>query len=236
MVVPHRNLRVLAGFTAEGFTSVASWVLKISFHDAPHKSQVDAKVGVRQPVSHPSNLLPGSVGPLRSGRLPGSRAAARHFPPALACRASRSRSTRLRRRSYQIVKTGLESIRLRPVGATARQPSHLLNGSPENVACPTGWPSRSSPRRGERRLAERVGFEPTCPFGQDAFEAPPLRPLRYLSVYCFARWGPFSFPISLRARGRLRRLPSGARLRPQALTLTPRSVPLEISAKSALSP
>ena len=31
-------------------------------------------------------------------------------------------------------------------------------------------------------LAERVGFEPTCPCGQDAFEAPPLRPLRYLSV------------------------------------------------------
>ena len=35
-----------------------------------------------------------------------------------------------------------------------------------------------------KRLAERVGFEPTCPFGQDAFEAPPLRPLRYLSVRC----------------------------------------------------
>ena len=32
------------------------------------------------------------------------------------------------------------------------------------------------------RMAERVGFEPTCPCGQDAFEAPPLRPLRYLSV------------------------------------------------------
>src|SRR5688500_8026697 len=31
-------------------------------------------------------------------------------------------------------------------------------------------------------LAERVGFEPTCPCGQDAFEAPPLRPLRYLSA------------------------------------------------------
>ena len=30
-------------------------------------------------------------------------------------------------------------------------------------------------------MAERVGFEPTCPCGQDAFEAPPLRPLRYLS-------------------------------------------------------
>jgi hypothetical protein len=34
----------------------------------------------------------------------------------------------------------------------------------------------------DRRVSERVGFEPTCPFGQDAFEAPPLRPLRYLSV------------------------------------------------------
>src|ERR1043166_5451285 len=31
-------------------------------------------------------------------------------------------------------------------------------------------------------MAERVGFEPTCRFWrQDAFEAPPLRPLRYLS-------------------------------------------------------
>ena len=138
-------------------------------------------------------------------------------------------------------------------------------------------------------MAERVGFEPTCPCGQDAFEAPPLRPLRYLSIYYFARWGPFyiphlaarsrsppatalrrslatagafllrsmgplshspsrcalavasgdcppalacnrrrflttldgapfTFPISLRARGRLRRLPSGARLQPPALS------------------
>ncbi len=131
------------------------------------------------------------------------------------------RSTRLRRRSYQIVKAGLESASApRGYGETAFA---LVERLAENVASPTGWPSRSSPRRGERRLAERVGFEPTCPFGQDAFEAPPLRPLRYLSVYYFARWGPFSFPISLRARGRLRRLPSGARLRPQALTLTPRS-------------
>ena len=31
-------------------------------------------------------------------------------------------------------------------------------------------------------MAERVGFEPTCPFGQHAFEARPLRPLRYLSA------------------------------------------------------
>src|SRR5262245_5168480 len=32
-------------------------------------------------------------------------------------------------------------------------------------------------------MAERVGFEPTCRFWrQDAFEAPPLRPLRYLSA------------------------------------------------------
>src|SRR5205814_2426533 len=29
---------------------------------------------------------------------------------------------------------------------------------------------------------------------QDAFEAPPLRPLRYLSVFYFARWGPFHIP------------------------------------------
>ena len=36
-------------------------------------------------------------------------------------------------------------------------------------------------RSSKRGMAERVGFEPTCPCGQDAFEAPPLRPLRYLS-------------------------------------------------------
>jgi hypothetical protein len=39
-------------------------------------------------------------------------------------------------------------------------------------------------------MAERVGFEPTCPFGQHAFEARPLRPLRYLS----AKVGPCRLP------------------------------------------
>ena len=35
----------------------------------------------------------------------------------------------------------------------------------------------------KKELAERVGFEPTCRLSrQDAFEAPPLRPLRYLSA------------------------------------------------------
>jgi hypothetical protein len=45
-------------------------------------------------------------------------------------------------------------------------------------------------------MAERVGFEPTCPCGQDAFEAPPLRPLRYLSVSWRARvaFGDFAPP------------------------------------------
>jgi hypothetical protein len=43
-------------------------------------------------------------------------------------------------------------------------------------------------------MAERVGFEPTCPFGQDAFEAPPLRPLRYLSIIQIRSVGPFSIP------------------------------------------
>src|SRR5687768_6741436 len=48
-------------------------------------------------------------------------------------------------------------------------------------------------------MAERVGFEPTCPCGQDAFEAPPLRPLRYLSVYWRARvaFGDFAPPARL---------------------------------------
>src|SRR6188508_2013361 len=43
-----------------------------------------------------------------------------------------------------------------------------------------------SPEWTKQFLAERVGFEPTCPCGQDAFEAPPLRPLRYLSVFSCA--------------------------------------------------
>src|SRR6476659_7644302 len=38
---------------------------------------------------------------------------------------------------------------------------------------------------------------------QDAFEAPPLRPLRYLTVIHFARLGPSTSQASLRARGRL---------------------------------
>ena len=45
----------------------------------------------------------------------------------------------------------------RGYGETAFAPDERLA---ENVASPTGWPSRSSPRRGERRLAERVGFVP----------------------------------------------------------------------------
>jgi len=37
------------------------------------------------------------------------------------------------------------------------------------------------------------------------------------TIINFARWGPFPFPTSLRARGRLRRLPSGARLQARPL-------------------
>jgi hypothetical protein len=48
-------------------------------------------------------------------------------------------------------------------------------------------PKRALSSGARRRVAERVGFEPTCPCGQDAFEAPPLRPLRYLSVYWRSR-------------------------------------------------
>jgi hypothetical protein len=56
-------------------------------------------------------------------------------------------------------------------------------------------------------LAERVGFEPTCPCGQDAFEAPPLRPLRYLSVITSLGGGPFNIP-HLAARSRPASRPS----------------------------
>ena len=50
-----------------------------------------------------------------------------------------------------------------------------------------------------------------------------------MSFLNFARWGPLTFPTSLRARGRLRRLPSGARLRPQALLNSARWGPLKPS-------
>ena len=47
---------------------------------------------------------------------------------------------------------------------------------------------------GSERLAKdggEGGIRTHVPLtGQDAFEAPPLRPLRYLSVSYFARWGP----------------------------------------------
>ena len=33
-------------------------------------------------------------------------------------------------------------------------------------------------------MAERVGFEPTCPCGQLDFESSSLRPLRYRSMFC----------------------------------------------------
>ncbi len=72
---------------------------------------------------------------------------------------------------------------------------------------------------GGHRLAERVGFEPTCPLRTRRFRGAPVTttsvPLHFLlrSVEPL-----FPFSTSLRARGRLRRLPSGARLRPQALS------------------
>ena len=51
-------------------------------------------------------------------------------------------------------------------------------------------------------MAERVGFEPTCPFGQDAFEAPPLRPLRYLSEAGNARGPTLKYTNSQQKRAR----------------------------------
>src|SRR3954454_16496296 len=73
-------------------------------------------------------------------------------------------------------------------------------------------------KKGRTFAAPKVGGEggirtPVPVTRQDAFEAPPLRPLRYLSIYYYARWSLFRFSTSLRARGRLWRLPSGARLR-----------------------
>jgi hypothetical protein len=65
------------------------------------------------------------------------------------------------------------------VAATAR--SHPVHNAILRVSS-VRWLAEPKLTEGERRLAERVGFEPTCPCGQDAFEAPPLRPLRYLSV------------------------------------------------------
>src|SRR5215470_13521656 len=79
-------------------------------------------------------------------------------------------------------------------------------------------------------VSERVGFEPTCPFGQDAFEAPPLRPLRYLSITYFARGAPP--PLASRSVLRSAGVPSGPRLRPQALTYFARGAPPPLAARS----
>lgn len=39
------------------------------------------------------------------------------------------------------------------------------------------------------KMAESVGFEPTCPFGQLHFECSSLQPLRYASVYKYSLLG-----------------------------------------------
>jgi hypothetical protein len=66
-----------------------------------------------------------------------------------------------------------------------------------------GSPSVASER--SERLAKdggEGGIRTHVPLtGQDAFEAPPLRPLRYLSVFHYARWGPLNIP-HLAARSR----------------------------------
>ena len=76
------------------------------------------------------------------------------------------------------------------------------------------------------RLAERVGFEPTCPFGQHAFEARPLRPLRYLSARVGPRLSPESPIIS---RTRLDAKPESARLTAEQF-LEPRHRPRALAA------
>src|SRR6476659_5687422 len=91
----------------------------------------------------------------------------------LICRLSRkgehfAQARWLAIRSWLQVKSAL----LRACGAT----EGILRVTSVCLAC------HPKLTEGERRMAERVGFEPTCPFGQDAFEAPPLRPLRYLSA------------------------------------------------------
>ena len=58
---------------------------------------------------------------------------------------------------------------------------------------------------------------PRCALAAAFGDCPPALACGRRRFLNFARWGLFTFPTSLRARGRLRRLPSGARLRPQAL-------------------
>ena len=82
------------------------------------------------------------------------------------------------------------------------------------------WLANRSSRRWE--AGAKVGGEggirtPVPVTRQDAFEAPPLRPLRYLSIYHYARWGPFHIPhLAARSGRRCAAVPSGPRLRPQA--------------------
>jgi hypothetical protein len=43
--------------------------LKVPLHDAPHQSEIDAEVSVRQPISHAGDLLPRNIRPSRAGIL-----------------------------------------------------------------------------------------------------------------------------------------------------------------------
>ena len=80
----------------------------------------------------------------------------------------------------------------------------------------------------ERRLAEREGFEPPCRLPGKTLSRRP-RYDHFGTSPLLLRSGQSP---SLRARGRLRRLPSGARLRPQALITTLGAKPLAARSRS----
>ena len=88
-----------------------------------------------------------------------------------------------------------------------------FGGQPSPDAHPARWPASRS-QRAQRAVLAKAGGEggirtPVPVTRQDAFEAPPLRPLRYLSVY-YSAPGPVG-PLAARSRFASGELPSNLR-------------------------
>src|SRR6187401_86281 len=142
-------------------------------------------------------------------------------PPALACGRRRccfssphSRAASLRARGR---------LRRLPSGARLRPPALLLFfaalacGLTARSRSPSATPLRRSlAAAGAAAFLRRTRVRPHCALAVAFGDSPPALACGRRRC-CFS--SPHSRAASLRARGRLRRLPSGARLRPPALLL-----------------
>src|SRR5205823_9357444 len=171
------------------------------------------------------------------------------------CRASRARAagrsgrTHVFLRAEQFHADALREIEF-AVEARRRAVPEIVNLGGSSVAVEqvgrAALGKRGLRHPGDRRDSERRrqqeslhhGIPPAepgaYPCGPSALPAPNSFRRRQPGILHFARWGPFSFPTSLRARGRPRRLPFGARLRPQALFTSlggPLSFPTSLRAR-----